>query len=80
MKVFNYFISYFYTTKEFGFGFGNCNNNTNRPIKSIKDIQELEKLIQKNFNFKEVSIISYKILNYKERGVKHEHRKKNKQK
>lgn len=75
MKVFNYFISYFFTTKEFNFGFGNCNNNTNRPIKSIKDIQELEKLIQENFGFNEVKIMSYKILNCKKGDKKHEYKK-----
>lgn len=75
MKVFNYFISYFYTTKEFYFGFGNCNNSRNKPIKLIKDIQELEKLIQENFEFKEVKIMSYKILNCEEGDVKHGYKK-----
>ena len=49
VKVFNYFISYFYTTKEFYFGFGNCNNSRNKPIKLIKDIQELEKINTRKF-------------------------------
>lgn len=75
MKVFNYFISYFYTTKEFDFGFGNCNNSRNKPIKSIKDIQELEKLIQENFGFKELKIISYKILNCEKGDGKHGYKK-----
>ncbi len=75
MKVFNYFISYFFTTKEFNFGFGNCNNSRNKPIKTINDIQEIEKLIQKNCGLKEVNIMSYKILNCEKGDGKHEYKK-----
>lgn len=75
MKVFNYFISYFFTTKEFNFGIGNCNNSRNKPIKTIEDIQELEKLIQENFGLKEVKIMSYKILNCVKGDGKHGHKK-----
>ena len=75
MKVFNYFISYFYTTKEFSFGFGNCNSNMNRPIKSINDILELEKLIQEDCGLKEVKIMSYKILNCEKGDGKHGYKK-----
>lgn len=53
-----YFISYLYKTHN-GFGFGNCEFETESEILSLEDVRVIEEQLEMNFGYKETKIMGY---------------------
>lgn len=60
---YNYFVSYFDTTNNNGFGFGRCEVTLKEKIECIDDIEFLEEELLKDIEeCKKVTIINYQLM------------------
>lgn len=60
---YNYFVSYFDTTNNNGFGFGRCEVTLKEKIECIDDIEFLEEELLKGIEeCKKVTIINYQLM------------------
>ena len=58
--AYRYFVSFFASpSQKHEFSFGNCEIESKKKVKSIKDVREIENWIGENSKFKNASVLNY---------------------
>ena len=60
--MFEYFVSYLYTKKGTGFGFGNVDISVNFPMTDIDTVRAVEKHIIEKNGFERCVIMNFRLL------------------